>query len=144
MKTSYKSSGFTLLELLVVIIIVGVLAGVALPRLFQRIEGARAAEALESLGTTKRFIEACAMAYNNNFTNCSSFATIGVTDPSYGGTTNAAAHFGYAISVAANSFEIVATRNSLDNGNTSDTISLRRSATGAIARVGTTAFSGVQ
>lgn len=144
MKTSYKFSGFTLLELLVVIIIVGVLAGVALPRLFQRIEGARAAEALESLGTTKRSIEACAMAYNNNFTNCSSFATIGVTDPSYNTTSNAAAHFGYAITVAAASFQIVATRNTIDNGNATDTVTLRRSATGAIARAGTTAFSGIQ
>lgn len=139
-----NKSGFTLLEILVVIIIVGVLASVAMPQLFRNVERSRATEAMESLGVTKRSIEACAMQFNNNFTTCNTYALIGMADPSYNATTNASAHFGYGIVTAANSFTITATRNTVDNGVNTDTITLARSATGAITRAGTTAFAGIQ
>ena len=61
MRTVNNKSGFTLLEILVVIIILGVLASVDMPQLFRNVERSRATEALESLGATKRAIEACAM-----------------------------------------------------------------------------------
>lgn len=144
MRTVNNKSGFTLLEILVVIIIVGVLASVAMPQLFRNVERSRATEALESLGASKRAIEACAMQFNNVFTNCGTYAAIGMSDPSYDATTNAAAHFGYAITVAASTFNITATRNTTDNGVATDTVSLSRGATGAITRAGTTAFAGIQ
>jgi hypothetical protein len=99
---------------------------------------------MESLGVSKRSIEACAMQFNNVFTTCNTYAAIGMADPSYNATTNAAAHFGYAIAVAANSFTITATRNTVDNGVATDTITLSRAASGAITRAGTTAFAGIQ
>lgn len=139
-----NKSGFTLLEILVVIIIVGVLASVAMPQLFRNVERSRATEAMESLGVTKRSIEACAMQFNNVFTTCNTYAAIGMADPSYNATTNASSHFAYTIAVAANSFTVTATRNTVDNGVSTDTISLARSATGAITRAGTTAFAGIQ
>ena len=144
MRMLNNKSGFTLLEILVVIIIVGVLASVAMPQLFRNVERSRATEALESLGSSKRSIEGCAMQFNNVFTTCGTYALVGMTDPSYNATQNAAAHFGYAITVAAGTFSIVATRNTVDNGVATDTITLSRAATGAITRAGTTAFAGIQ
>lgn len=144
MRMVNNKSGFTLLEILVVIIIVGVLASVAMPQLFRNVERSRATEALESLGASKRAIEACAMQFNQVYTNCGTYALIGMTDPSYNGTTNAGAHFGYAIAVSATTFSITATRNTTDNGVATDTVSLSRAATGAITRAGTTAFAGIQ
>lgn len=144
MRIGNNKSGFTLLEILVVIIIVGVLASVAMPQLFRNVERSRATEALESLGATKRSIEACAMQFNNTFTTCNTYAAIGMADPSYNAATNAAAHFAYAITTVATSFNIVATRNTVDNGVATDTVTLSRGATGAITRAGTTAFAGIQ
>jgi hypothetical protein len=108
------------------------------------VERSRATEALESLGATKRSIEGCAMQFNNVFTTCDTYNAIGMTDPSYNATTNAAAHFGYAIAVAANSFAVTATRNTIDNGVATDTVVLSRNTAGAITRAGTTAFAGIQ
>jgi prepilin-type N-terminal cleavage/methylation domain-containing protein len=142
--THQKSAGFTLMEILIVMIIIGVLAGAALPQLFRRVESVKAGEALENMGAVKHAIEACAMARDNNFTACNDFAILGMTDPSYSATTNAAAHFSYAITTAAGSFQILSTRNTTDNGTGTDTVTLSRAATGAVTRAGTTAFAGVQ
>lgn len=132
------------MEILIVIIIIGVLAGAALPQLFKNVESSRAAEALESIGATKRAIEACAMAFNNDFTTCVDYSAIGMSNPSYSATTNAGAHFSYAFTTTATTFQVVATRNTLDNGTAGDRITLDRAATGAITRAGTTAFIGIQ
>ena len=55
MRMGNNKSGFTLLEILVVIIIVGVLASVAMPQLFRNVERSRATEALESLSRFNLF-----------------------------------------------------------------------------------------
>ena len=44
-----NKKGFTLLEIIIVIIIVGVLASLALPRFFSTVEYSRSTEALASL-----------------------------------------------------------------------------------------------
>ncbi len=46
-------SAFTLIELIIVIIIVGILAGIALPRYFAQIENARQAEAYFTMRTIR-------------------------------------------------------------------------------------------
>jgi prepilin-type N-terminal cleavage/methylation domain-containing protein len=139
-----SSSGYTLLEIMIVLVMIGVLAGVALPKLFGRVEFARAAEAMASLGEIKGAIEACAMSANNDFSGCVDYAAIDMTDPSYNTTTNATAYFSYTFTIAPSSFQIVATRNTMDNGTPGDTITLARNSNGAFMRSGTTAFIGIQ
>ncbi len=54
MKKSFDARGFTLIELMVVIVILGILAGLIVPRIMSRPEEARQAKAkiqIESLGT---------------------------------------------------------------------------------------------
>jgi type IV pilus assembly protein PilE len=135
-----NKSGFTLLEILVVIIIVGVLASVAMPTLFKNVERARSAEALNILGTIKRQIDGCAMQFNGDSTTCNTFDAIGMTDP----TGSAGSHFGYGIAGAGqDQYTITATRNTADNGVATDTIVLTLGG-GAVTRAGTTAFTGLQ
>ena len=54
---NYKASGFTLLEMVIVIIIIGVLASLALPQLFSMVEGAKAAEAITAIATIRMAME---------------------------------------------------------------------------------------
>ena len=49
-----EKRGFTLLELTIVIIVVGILAALAMPRFIQIAERARSAEAINALGVYKR------------------------------------------------------------------------------------------
>lgn len=57
----YKK-GFTLLELLVVVLIIGVLAGIALPQYRKSVEKAKLAEALLSFKTIKESVERYVLA----------------------------------------------------------------------------------
>jgi prepilin-type N-terminal cleavage/methylation domain-containing protein len=140
-----NKSGFTLLEILVVIIIVGVLASVAMPTLFRNVERSRATEALNTLGVIRRAVTGCSMQFNGAFTNCGTFAAIGMQDPSSGAVpANPTSHFNYSIpAVGAANYTITATRVALDNGNSGDTINIIQAA-GVITRNGTAAFAGIQ
>jgi type II secretory pathway pseudopilin PulG len=131
------------LEILVVIIIVGVLASVAMPTLFKNVESARASEALNTLGVMKRQMDGCAMQFNSNYANCYTFPNIGMTDPSF--TTNPGSHFNYTFVGAggAGTFTLRATRVVLDNGNAGDSITMAL-AGGVIARSGNGAFTNIK
>jgi len=58
-KSFNNKSGFTLIEIIIVLIIVGVLAAVALPNLYSNIARSKAAEAIASFGSMKAQMEAC-------------------------------------------------------------------------------------
>lgn len=52
-------SAFTILEIIIVVIIIGVLASLALPRFGPMIEQARATEALSTIAGLRGFVEKC-------------------------------------------------------------------------------------
>ena len=59
MKKFNNKSGFTLIEIIVVLIIVGILAAIALPNLFSNVSKSRAEEALASVATYRPTMEGC-------------------------------------------------------------------------------------
>jgi prepilin-type N-terminal cleavage/methylation domain-containing protein len=136
--------GFTLLEILVVIIIVGVLAAVALPSLFRTIEQSRAAEALHTAGIIIRSIQACSFQFNGETANCVTFDSIGMSDPS-NAAGHPSSHFDYVITGGdpGGTYEITCTRTSLDNGTTTDQIVVSHDAGGPINKGGTGAFASL-
>lgn len=148
-KLKNNKSGFTLLEIIIVIIIVGVLASLALPRLFSQVEFSRSAEALNAAGHLKRAVDRCVMMIEastgtpGDETECGSLALIGAEDP--GNTPGA--HFDYIISSpAADQVLITATRNAVEyNGSNPDsTITLTMTlSTGNVLKAGTLDFAGI-
>ena len=70
-----QKNGFTLLELIIVIIIVGVLAGTAIPRFFSLVEYSKAAEAFASISAIRHSIDRCYLYYGN-YTSCLPIRTL--------------------------------------------------------------------
>jgi prepilin-type N-terminal cleavage/methylation domain-containing protein len=66
----YNKTAFTILELIVVIIIVGVLTSLALPRFLKLIEGSRATEALTNISALRQAVERCYVMNNGSYENC--------------------------------------------------------------------------
>ena len=148
MKINNNRSGFTLLEIIIVIIIVGVLASLALPRLFNTIEFSRSTEALYAIGFLKRAADRCDMALEattggtDNYGGCDTFAELGTDDP--GATPGAVFNYLITAPYVSPNWVVVATRAGVGAavGNTItfnyDTIG------GATTRVGTGAYSGLK
>lgn len=92
---------FTLLELIIVIIIIGVLTSLALPRLFKTVECATVAEAVSIISTIRRGMEVCILMNNGDVQHCfgdddipqSWERNLGMSDPS----DNPGSHFCYAV-----------------------------------------------
>lgn len=139
MKCKDQAKGFTLLELIIVIIIVGVLASLALPRFFNTIEFSRSAEAMASLGATRQAMERCYLMRNGSYATCNTFPVMDLENPQ----NSPNAHFTYAISSTTTTYAITARRNSRDGGDGSSTITLTQT-TDSVTRSGTGKFSGVQ
>jgi type IV pilus assembly protein PilA len=106
-----RQQGFTLIEIIIVVVILGILAAVALPKITANIDKVRAAEAFSVLGTTKSAFDRCIeeqtgglrVAVAADITRCDTFAELGVTVP-------AAGNFTYAFAgVVGNTIPVVAT-----------------------------------
>ena len=140
MKLKQNKSGFTLLEIIIVIIIVGVLASLALPRFFSTVEFSRSTEALTSLGVMRQSMERCYLASGGTYVGCTA-ATLDVEDPSLSPGT----HFSsYAITLqSVTGYRITATRNAVDGGTVGDTIFIVQAA-GGVTRGGTGKFIGIK
>lgn len=95
MKINNNKSGFTLLEIIIVIIIVGVLASLALPRFFQTVEFSRSNEALNMLGSVKRAADRCAMmgGIAEDYSQCQNFPDLAMENPGL----SSGSHFCYDI-----------------------------------------------
>jgi len=134
-------SGFTLLEIIIVIIIVGVLASLALPRFFATVEFSKGTEGLNAMASIRGSIERCYLMTAGTYVGCDAFATLDLDDPS-GSPGN---HFTYAITaVGTTGYTIVAERNSYDGDSADgDTISLTQDLTG-VTRAGSGAYGGIQ
>lgn len=142
MKLTMKRNkkGFTLLEIIIVIIIVGVLASLALPRFFSTVEYSRSTEALSSVSAVRQSMERCYLQRNGTYAGCTDFTTLDLNDPG----TSPNAHFTYTISgLSATGYTLTATRNTRDGGTTADIIAVAQTATG-VTRSGVGAFKGIQ
>jgi type IV pilus assembly protein PilE len=131
--------GFTLLELLVVIIIIGVIVSLALPNFFRLIEFSRGNEALNASISLRSAIERCYMRNNQSYTTCVTMANLDIADP---GAATGQPHFTYAITSGAADYTITATRNTMRGGAVGSTITFVVTPTGVL-RTGASAFSGI-
>lgn len=146
MNVKNNKSGFTLLEIIIVIIIVGVLASLALPRLFNTIEYSRSTEALNTIGGLKRQADRCALANEAtggvpNWATCVTWDQLATSNP--GAVPGAI--FSYVVSFTAPNWRVVATR--VGGAAAGDTITYTyNTTTGAITRVGNAggAYAGLK
>ncbi len=109
MKNWKVKKGFTLLELLVVVIIVGILASIAIPQYVKITEKSRASEARSILGTI-RTAEAAFFQQNNVYTL--TIANLDIDDPN---AVPGVHYFSYAVTAMDNAavpptFTAIATR----------------------------------
>ena len=110
-----NNKGFTLMEVLIVLIILGVLAGIAVPIYFAQVEKARSAEALASLGAAsqsmKRFFAERGTYVGAVFVGGDGVATFNLDYNPGLAVGGQVLRFGYAITAqAAATFTITATR----------------------------------
>lgn len=73
---SHKARGFTILELIIVVIIVGVLASLALPKMTLMIERVRITEGVGMLTQMRSYMERCYLMNNQSYSACSNAATV--------------------------------------------------------------------
>ena len=93
-----KKQGFTLIELMVVIVIMGILAAVAVPKLFGMIAKSKASEVGPAAGTYVKLQQ----AYFSESLKAGGWTLIGYSAPgNNGATTNFAYGMGSAISAGA-------------------------------------------
>ena len=141
-----NKSGFTLLEIIIVIIIIGVLASLALPKLFAMVEKSKSTEALAAMGSIRSALERCALAKGNSYVGCDLWTELDMADP----TTQPGSHFDYTFPAApvawtATTYSILATRNASDGGASLvpiPTITVYYDATGA-HKTGTGIYQGI-
>lgn len=78
-----NKKGFTLIEIIIVIVILGVLATLSLPRLTAQIDASESAEAMQFFGMVKRAAMSC---YDSagTFQGCATSGSLGVGVPASG------------------------------------------------------------
>ena len=133
-----ERKGFTLLELIIVIVIIGILASLAMPRFIRTAERSRAAEALAQVGAVRGSMQRY-YASDQSYTGAT-FARLDVDDPN-DATLYPLRLFSYVLTVTdATHFTVTATRNATKSGDGSSTITIDQD--GGIT--GTGVFAGIK
>ena len=137
MKKLTNKSGFTLIEIIVVLIIVGILASIALPNLFSNIVKAKGEEALASISSWRPSVEACIQAHPAAEANCAVGGANAVALPASTSFTYAAA---FAITNGFTDYGITASGVAAQGVPVADTITIAR---GAVKTNATNAYGAV-
>jgi prepilin-type N-terminal cleavage/methylation domain-containing protein len=103
-------NGFTLIEVIIVIVILGVLATLALPRITGNLETARAAEVMTMFGALRRASVDCLDMNNRTKSGCDTWGELNMVAP-------AETNFTYTVNTAnATLITFMAERNSVVGG----------------------------
>lgn len=146
---TYRSKGFTMLEMVICMIILGALAGLAMTRFYSTIEYSRSSEALAAFSQIRNSMERCYLQVQT-YTTCYLNSpgpdpnNLDIEDPGL----SPGAHFSYRVNSPPNPQEwytIEAFRNTIDGGNPADLIKFTYYKNGNfIKREGTGAFNAIQ
>ena len=135
--TRSRARGFTLLELVVVIVILAILAGLAVPRYMRTVNRSRANEALQILGYLRESSERYYARYGSYAGIANDFSNLDFNPTDVSGT----ASWTYVASgQAADAYTFTA---AFTAGATSDKVTLSKATGGAVTITGTGQFSGI-
>lgn len=131
-----QTRGFTLIELVIVIVILAILAGLAVPRYLRTVNRSRANEALTILGHLRESAERYYARYGSYAGIANDFSNLDFNPTDVSGT----ASFTYAASgQAADAYTFTGTY----TGTGAGTVVLSKAAGGAVTVSGTGQFSGI-